>query len=137
MEKVIEGTIQSCEFVREGFSAKTGKPWKMYKAYIGGIAYPSFNEERVGDSGKWTVKEEQNGKYINRTLVGKVKANPELDALEKRVSALERFTGMVPTMPQGNPFPARTLEEEAALPQIDVDEDVKPEDLPFNKEGNS
>ncbi len=124
MEKIIEGTIQSCEFVREGLSAKTGKPWKMYKAYIGGIDYTSFNEERVGDSGKWNVKEEQNGKYTNRTLIGKVKANPELDALEKRVGAIERFVGMVATT--GSPM---SLEQEAALPQIDVDEDV--DNLPF------
>lgn len=126
MEKIIEGIVASCEFIKEGFSAKTGKPWKMYKVFIGGVDYTSFNEEEVGYHGKWNVKEEQNGKYTNRTLVGRVKTNPELEALEKRISALERFTGMV--VATGRPM---TLEQEAALPQIDVDEDVRPEDLPF------
>lgn len=128
MEKIIEGTVQSCSFVKEGISQKTGKPWKMFKVFINGVDWTSFNELQVGEGGKWSVKEEQNGQYTNRTLLGKVKTNPELESLEKRVSAIERFTGMVVAYTGGAPM---TLEQEAALPQIDVDEDVKPEDLPF------
>ena len=71
MEQEITGRVESATLIKEGMSAKTGKPWHLYEVYINGQKFSAFDAayvDSVGNEVTALFTLEQKGQYTNYTL---------------------------------------------------------------------